>query len=133
MCIVNEDHPQCNVSRKAIKACQSKGRGAVLWREWPRLPFSPQDFCRPCVFVYCCHHTGSCWPGSASGSQPGYELGKAVSGGEDSVYLEAWRLGGQGVNCTAAVERAEVGMSLFYSTSRSHRHGFFLLKFGVGL
>ena len=30
------------------------------------IPFSPQDFCSPCVFVYCCHNTGSCWPGSVS-------------------------------------------------------------------
>ena len=22
-------------------------------------PISPQDFCSPCVFVYCCHNTAS--------------------------------------------------------------------------
>ena len=30
------------------------------------IPFSPQDFCSPCVFVYCSHNTESCQPGSAS-------------------------------------------------------------------
>ena len=35
-------------------------------REWPCRPFSPQDFCSPCAFVYCRHNTGSCGPGSAS-------------------------------------------------------------------
>ena len=73
LCIVNEDHPRCNVSRKAIKACPGRG--------WPSLglslalshlesghaiPFSPQDFCSPCVFVCCSHNTGSCRPGSAT-------------------------------------------------------------------
>ena len=39
LCIVNEDHPQCNVPRKAIKACQGKGQGTLLLREWPCCPF----------------------------------------------------------------------------------------------
>ena len=76
LCIVNEDHPRCNVPRTAIKACP--GRGRVLswahsgphaishWESGRAVPFSPQDFCSPCVFVYCCHNTGSCCPGSAS-------------------------------------------------------------------
>ena len=75
-CIVNEDHPQCNVPRKAIKVCPGRGR-ALSWALSSPLalshlesgypvPFSPQDFCSPCVFVYCCHNTGSCWPGSVS-------------------------------------------------------------------
>ena len=80
LCIVNEDHPRCNVPRKAIKACP--GRGWALWGPlWPScplshlesghaVPFSLQDFCSPCVFVYCCHNTGSCWPGSASTQKP---------------------------------------------------------------
>ena len=29
LCIVNEDHPQCNVPRKAIKACPGRGRGTL--------------------------------------------------------------------------------------------------------
>ena len=37
------------------------------------VPFPPQDFCSPCVFVYCSHNTGSCGPGSASEFQL-YEL-----------------------------------------------------------
>ena len=32
------------------------------------IPFPPQDFCSPCVFVYCSHNTRSCGPGSASSS-----------------------------------------------------------------
>ena len=63
LCIVNEDHPQCNVPRKAIKACLGRG-WALLGLLWPSLPlshlesghavpFSPQDFCK---FVHCCHN-----------------------------------------------------------------------------
>ena len=32
------------------------------------VPFSPQDFCSPCVFAYCRHNTRSCRLGSASHS-----------------------------------------------------------------
>ena len=66
MCIVNEDHPQCNVPRKAIKARQGKGRGALLLREWQRRPFSSTGVGSLCVSVYCRHNTESHGPGSAS-------------------------------------------------------------------
>ena len=67
LCIVNEDHPQCNVPRKARKACQAKDRGALLLREWPLRPFSSTGLGSPCEFVYCRHNTGSRrGPGSAS-------------------------------------------------------------------
>ena len=76
LCIVNEDHPPCNVPRKAIKACLGWG-SSLSWALSSPLalshlesghaaPFSPQDFCSPCVFVYCRHNTGSRGPGSAS-------------------------------------------------------------------
>ena len=29
LCIVNEDYPQCNVSRKTIKACPGRGQGPL--------------------------------------------------------------------------------------------------------
>ena len=29
LCIVNEDHPRCNVPRKAIKACPGRGQGPL--------------------------------------------------------------------------------------------------------
>ena len=75
LCIVNEDHPQCNGPRKAIKACP--GRGQLSWalsgplalshlESGHAIPFSPQDFCSPCVFVYCIHNPVSCGPGSVS-------------------------------------------------------------------
>ena len=64
LCIVNEDHPQCNVPRKVIKACPSRGWAVSLalspslsLRERPCRPFSPQDFCSPCEFVHCSHNT----------------------------------------------------------------------------
>ena len=72
LCIVNEDHPRCNVPRKAIKACLGRGRLSLalspsLTYGVAMLPFfSPQDFCSLCVFVYCRHNTGSCWSGSTS-------------------------------------------------------------------
>ena len=76
LCIVNEDHPQCNVPKKAIKACQGRGRSLSWALSSPlalsylesghAILFSPQDFCSPCVFVYCSHNTGSCGPGSVS-------------------------------------------------------------------
>ena len=67
LCIVNEDHPQCNVPRKTIKACPGRG-WALSWalssplalshlESGHAVPFSPQDFCSPCEFVYCCHNT----------------------------------------------------------------------------
>ena len=37
---INKDHPQCNVPRKALKACQGKGQGTLPLREWPCCPFS---------------------------------------------------------------------------------------------
>ena len=37
---MNEDHPQCNVPRRAIKACRDKGWGILLLRQWPVHPFS---------------------------------------------------------------------------------------------
>ena len=43
LCIVNVDHPRCDVPRKTIKACQGKGPGTLLLREWPAVPFPPQD------------------------------------------------------------------------------------------
>ena len=78
LCIVNEDHPRCNVPRKAIKACPGRDQLSLSWalsspfalshlESGHAVPFSPQDFCSPCVFVYCCHNTGSHWPGSESG------------------------------------------------------------------
>ena len=67
LCIVNEDHPPCNVPRKAIKACPGRGQPLLgsLWPSHPlshlesghAIPFSPQDFCSPCEFVHCCHNT----------------------------------------------------------------------------
>ena len=76
LCIVNEDHPQCNVPRKAIKACPGRGRAFLGALSGPHtlshlesghvVPFSLQDFCSLCIFVYCSHNTGSCWPGSTS-------------------------------------------------------------------
>ena len=75
LCIVNEDHPQCNVLRKAIKACQGRGRGALLLREWRRRPFSSTGLGRPCVFVYCRHNARSCRPGSASQKYFGHKRG----------------------------------------------------------
>ena len=77
-----EDHLWCKGPRKTIKACHGKGRGTLLLREWLRhsevlsswesghtIPFSPQDFCSLCVFVYCSHNTRSCGPGSTSLTQ----------------------------------------------------------------
>ena len=44
-----------------------KARVSALSGESVRtVPFSPQGFCSPCVFDYCCHNTGSYGPGSAS-------------------------------------------------------------------
>ena len=37
--------------RKAIKACQGKGGGALLLREWQRHPFSSTGLNSPCEFV----------------------------------------------------------------------------------
>ena len=48
---MNEDHPQCNGPRKAIKACQDKGQGALLLREWLCGPFSSTGLGSPCEFV----------------------------------------------------------------------------------
>ena len=51
LCIVNEDHPQCNGPRKAIKACPGRGQPLLgsLWpslslREWPCHPFFSTGF-----------------------------------------------------------------------------------------
>ena len=82
LCIVNEDHPQCNVPRKVIKACPSRGWAVSLalspslsLRERPCRPFSPQDFCSPCEFVHCCHNTGIPWARvHITASQPSCQL-----------------------------------------------------------
>ena len=77
LCIVNEDNPPCNVSRKTIKACPSRGQLSLSWALSSPLtlshlesghtdPFPPQDCCSPCVFVYCSHNSRSCRLGSAS-------------------------------------------------------------------
>ena len=39
-----EDHLCCKGPRKTIKACQGKGRGALLLREWPCCPFFSTGF-----------------------------------------------------------------------------------------
>ena len=62
--------------RKPIKACQGKGQGALLLREWPRhsplesghaVPFSLQDFGSLCEFVSSHpQHCGPCRPESVS-------------------------------------------------------------------
>ena len=74
LCIANEDHPPCNVPRKAIKACSGRDQLSLLgslwpshplsFREWPCCPFFSTGFL--CVFIYCSHNTGSCGPESAS-------------------------------------------------------------------
>ena len=51
LCIVNEDHLQCNVPRKAIKACQGRDRGALPLREWLCHPFSSTGLSSPYEFV----------------------------------------------------------------------------------
>ena len=68
LCIVNEDHPQCNVPRKATKACQGKGRGALPLRDWPCWPFFSTGFGSLCEFVSSqpqCY--GHCRPVSETG------------------------------------------------------------------
>ena len=59
LCIVNEDHPQCNVPRKAIKEIGALSpSGALSHSESGHaIPFSPQDFCSLCEFVYHSHNT----------------------------------------------------------------------------
>ena len=60
LCIVNEDHPRCNVPRKAIKACPGRGQGPLSHLESGHaIPFPPQGFCSPCEFVCCSHSTGT--------------------------------------------------------------------------
>ena len=64
---VNVDHPLCKLPRKAVKACPGRDRafsGALCGphalshlESGHAIPFSPQDFCSPCEFVYCCHST----------------------------------------------------------------------------
>ena len=57
--------PQCNVPRKAIKACQGKGQGALPLREWPCSPFSSTGSL--CEFVLSQpQHLGHCRPVSTS-------------------------------------------------------------------
>ena len=43
LCILSEDHPQCNVPRKAIKACQGKGQALSPWESGLAVPFPPRD------------------------------------------------------------------------------------------
>ena len=67
MGIVNVDHPLCKLSRKAVKACPGGDRASSGALSGPHalshlesghaIPFSPQDFCSRCEFVYCCHST----------------------------------------------------------------------------
>ena len=71
----------CKGPRKSIQACQGRGQGALLLREWLRhsealsswesgrtVPFPPQDLCSPCVCVleYWNLSSRSCGPRSAS-------------------------------------------------------------------
>ena len=51
---------------KQYKPVKARVEALSSWESGHAVPFSPQDFCSPCVFVYCWHNTGSCWPGSAS-------------------------------------------------------------------
>ena len=67
LCIVNEDHPRCNVPRKAINACPGTGWGPLSHLESGHaVPFSPQDFCCPCEFVIAATTHRPHWPESAS-------------------------------------------------------------------
>ena len=71
LCIVNEDHPQWNVPRKAIKDCQGKGQGALLLRQWPCCPFSSTGLSSPCEFVSSQpQHCRHCRPVPASETHP---------------------------------------------------------------
>ena len=73
LCTVNEDNPQCNVMRKAVKACLGRGLAISGALSDPHalshiesghaVPFSPQDFCSWCEWVYCCHSTRIPWAG----------------------------------------------------------------------
>ena len=70
---VNVEHPLCKLPRKAVKACPGRDRAFSGALSGPHalfhlesghaIPFSPQDFCSPCEFVYCCHSTQIPWAG----------------------------------------------------------------------
>ena len=62
------------------KSLSRQGSGHSLLEEVAEalrgpVPFPPQDFCSPCVFVYCGHNSRSCGPGSASsGASPSVQF-----------------------------------------------------------
>ena len=51
---------------KQQKPVKARVLALSSWESGYAVPFPPQDFGSPYVFVYCSHNTGSCWPGSAS-------------------------------------------------------------------
>ena len=64
LCIVNEDHPQCNVPRKVIKAGPGKGWGPLSHLESGHaVPFSRQDFCSVCELGPHSYNTQTLWAG----------------------------------------------------------------------
>ena len=89
LCIVNEDHPQCTVPRKEIKACQGKGQSTVLLREWSCRPFSSTGLGTPCEFVSSQPQPrGHCRPVPASGL--GYYF-LVTSVGKEEIVNSQWR------------------------------------------